>query len=57
MGHILEVPKVRGAVVNEIYHREKANNGLSAYFPDFTEAQNVPRDYFFNVQLKRCSRS
>lgn len=57
VGHTLEVPKVRGAVVNDIYNREKYNHGLSAYFPDFTDTQNVPRDYFFNVKIIRSSRS
>ena len=56
VGHVLEVPKVRGSVVNEIYHKEKLNGGLAAYFPDFTETQNVPRDYFFNVKLIRSLR-
>lgn len=53
VGHALEVPKVRGTVVNDMYHLIKRDNGLEKYFPDLTDTQNVPRDYFFNVQLTR----
>jgi hypothetical protein len=53
VGHMLEVPKVRGSVVNDMFDRVKDDNGLHFYFPDFTESQNVPRDYFFNVRIIR----
>lgn len=54
VGHVLQVPKVRGSVVNDMYQSIKDIDGLHRYFPDFTSTQNVPRDYFFNVRLIRC---
>lgn len=54
VGHEFEVPKARGSVVNDIFHRIKDTNGLHYYFPDLTETQNVPHNYFFNVSLRRC---
>ncbi len=53
VGHSLDIPKIRGTVVNEMYHSIKTEAGLSLYFPDLTDTQNVPRDYFFNVSLNR----
>ena len=53
VGHTMEVPKVRGAVVNELFQQIKHINNMDLYFPDFTDCQNVPRDYFFNVSLSR----
>jgi len=53
VGSSLEVPKVRGTVVNEMFRKVKMENGLHLYFPDFTDTQNVPRDYFFNVGVIR----
>lgn len=54
VGYALKIPKVRGSMVNDMYHQIKNEKGLHMYFPDLTETQNVPRDYFFNVRLKRC---
>ena len=53
VGHQIEVPKVRGKVVNEMFDEVKHVNGLHFYFPDFSESHSVPRDYFFNVIITR----
>ena len=49
VGHVLEVPKVRGKVVRDMWNKCKETNGLSLYFPDVHVTQFIPRDYFFNV--------
>ena len=54
VGHQIEIPKVKGTLVNDMFHEIKHENGLHFYFPDLTENQNVPRNYFFNVNLFRC---
>jgi len=53
VGHQLEVPKIKGNAVNDMYEKVKGEEGLHYYFPDFADSQNVARDYFFNVTLKR----
>lgn len=54
VGPEVDIPKVHGTWVNEMYHDNKATNSLSLYFPDISDVQNVPRKYFFNVSLIRC---
>ena len=49
VGHQIDIPKVRGSVVNDMFHQVKRSNNLAQYFPDFTDTQNIPRNYFFNV--------
>ena len=53
VGHIIDIPKVKGALVNEMFGDIKDFNELHSYFPDFTESHNIPREYFFNVRIKR----
>ena len=54
VGYQIEIPKVKGTLVNDMFHEVKDHNGLHYYFPDLSENQNVPRDYFFNVRIIRC---
>ena len=56
VGHIIELPKMQGSLIKNMWNECKNRNGLHTYFPDIHEGQQVPRQYFFNVSLIRSSK-
>lgn len=56
-GHVMEMPQIKGQEINQLFGRIKMVNGLYNFIPDFTEAHNVPRTYFFNLRISRFSKS
>jgi len=53
IGGLIELPKAKGILVNDIWEEFKDVNDLHMYFPDIHDSQFVPRTYFYNVILKR----
>ena len=51
IGYCVEMPKVRGIRIKHIQDQLKDINYSKNYFPDFPETDNIPRNYFFNVDL------
>lgn len=49
VGRSIEIPKMRGLKVNELYHSMKQTNGLHYFFPDMGPTDTIPRTYFFDV--------
>ena len=54
VGHVQELPKARGVLVNELWEHCKSINELHCYFPDVTPRSQIPRTYFYNVKIIRC---
>ena len=52
VGSILVLPKCRGMMIDEVWSKYKDSNQLHRYFPNFSDASRIPRDYFFNVHSK-----
>jgi hypothetical protein len=60
VGYPVELPKVKGLYVQELYWHYCDEHSLRDYFPDMGESHRVPRTYFFNVSSKgtaHCSPS
>jgi len=53
VGHEVEIPKVKGSVLDSMWQKAKDLNGMHEYFPDIHKSSHVPRKYFFNVRLIR----
>ena len=49
IGNPVELPKVIGVYVDELYYKYQQSNDLHSYFPDLGNAHRIPRNYFFNV--------
>ena len=49
VGHVAEIPKLKGNLLKDMWDRCKDTNELNTFFPDIHDSQQVPRDYFFNV--------
>jgi hypothetical protein len=57
VGHVLQVPKAKGMLVEDLWIQCKELNQLHAYLPDVTPRSHIPRTYFLNVRIIRSSRS
>jgi len=53
VGHEVEIPKVKGEVLQNMWEKTKDVNSMYLYFPDIHKSINIPRQYFFNVKLIR----
>lgn len=53
VGNPIELPKVKGFFINDLWLKYKEINSLEVYFPDMGSGQHIPRNYFFNVGLMR----
>ena len=49
VGNPIELPKVKGLFVQDLFWKYKDVKDLDKYFPDVSEGHRVPRNYFFNV--------
>ena len=52
VGRSIDIPKMRGLRVNELYRSLYKVNNLGDYFPDFANTDTIPRNYFFDVKSK-----
>lgn len=58
MEGLVDLPKVKGIIVDNVFAHYRDANQLEKYFPDRHASQRVPREYFYNVQLIRfCASS
>lgn len=57
VGKSIDIPKMRGLKVNDLYHSMKMTNGLHHFFPDMGPTDTIPRTYFFDVGLLGISYS
>lgn len=55
VGHVQELPKAKGFLVQDLWEECKAINEMHAYLPDVTPRTHAPRTYFYNVSLTRFS--
>lgn len=51
IGTAINMPKMKGVRIREIWDHLKNKNDLKSYFPDFPATDCIPRDYFFNARL------
>lgn len=49
VGHVLDLPRARGMLIEDLWARSRDENNLHAYLPDVTARAHVPRTYFLNV--------
>lgn len=53
IGGLVDLPKIKGVVVDEVFEYYRNENDLHNYFPDMHPSQKVPRAYFYNVRIRR----
>lgn len=49
VGHVQELPRAKGYLINDLWEASKDLNDLHQYLPDITPSSRVPRTYFLNV--------
>lgn len=49
VGHQVEIPKLRGFRVEDLWQEYHNKNYFEEYFPDATNMLRIPRNYFYNV--------
>lgn len=49
IGGLVDLPKIKGIVVDDVFDYYRETNALHSFFPDMHPSQRVPRAYFYNV--------
>ena len=50
IGEVIDLPKVRGIIIRDLWNTLSERNSFSSFFPDITKGRTIPRRYFFNVR-------
>lgn len=50
VGRSIDIPKMRGIRVNQLFESLKSVNEFHSFFPDMAKTDSIPRNYFFDVK-------